>query len=172
MSSWRSGVTVSSKPSKKRSDFKSAAEYKRWRNRSIASKKVWRERKQSALRSKIEAVDTSTPIRGLDGLTVKQLEAKLAESERRRMGVEAQLAAEILTRGFVDSEDVEKLHKDMTIALMPSRLRHMGAVTDEMEKMLKKAHKKGERALRKQAKEYASFFAVPLREVYTLFFSP
>ncbi len=167
---------MASKPTKKRGDFKSAAEFKRWQNRSKASKKAWKTRKDSAIRVKIVEA-AGAPIRGLkveipEGLTYKQLEAMLRESERRRLGVEAQLAAEILTRDFVDSEDVERLHKDMTIALMPSRLRHMGAVTDEMEKMLKKARHKGERALRKQAKEYASFFNVPLREVYTLFFSP
>lgn len=169
--------------SKKRSDFTSAAEYRRWKNRSNASKKAWRERKSSALRVKIDEARQPRPIRGLkpsaiptpiipDGLTVKQLEKLLQESERRRIAAEAQLAAEILTRDFVDSEELAKLRRNMAIALEPSRLRHLGVVTDEMERMLEKAGKKGKRALRKQAKEYAEYFDVPIREVYTLFFSP
>jgi hypothetical protein len=156
--------------SKKRSDFASAAEYKRYKTRSNAQKKRWADIKAKELQAyKVTLVNMHPSIRGL----MTQLEPlSLEESERVILALKAQLAAEQLTRGFVDSNEIEKLHKDMTIALMPSRLRHLGSVTDEMEKMLKRAHRKGERALRKQAKEYAAYFDVPLREVYTLFFSP
>lgn len=166
-------TSVKKTVSKKRSDFATAKEFQTWRNRSRAAKKVWRERKTTVLRTKIE--QANAPIRGLkrklkippipEGLTVEELKWRLIEAETR-------LAMEILTRGFVDTYEIEMLRQNMAIAVMPSRLRHLGTVTDEMEKMLKRAARKGKRALRKQAKEYAEYFDVPLREVYTLFFSP
>ncbi len=162
------------KTSKKRSDFKTLAEYKKWKKRSDASKAGWRSRTKEGIKERLASAE-STPIRGLGKPKVKHTDTKgmtLEELEWRLKVVEATLAMEIHTRGWVDSNEIEKLHKDMTIALMPSRLRHMGPVTDAMERELKKASKKGRRALRKQAREYAEFFDVPLREVYTLFFSP
>lgn len=157
------------KKAKKRSDFATQAEYRRWKQRSDAAKRG----AKTKLRKRIEDANgfRSPIIRGLqiepipDNLTMEQLRWRLLETQAR-------LAMEVLTRGFVDSQDIERLHKDMTLALMPSRLRHMGALTDEMEKALKRAARKGKRALRKQAKEYAMYFDVPLREVYTLFMSP
>lgn len=162
------------KASKKRSDFASAEAYRQWKKRSDASKAGWRDRTKAGIKERLANAESS-PIHGLGKPKVKHTDTKgmsLEELEYRLKVVEATLAMEIHTRGWVDSNEIENLHKDMTIALMPSRLRHLGPLTDAMERMLKKAFKKGKRALRKQAREYAEFFDVPLREVYTLFFSP
>lgn len=162
------------KASKKRSDFGTLAEYQKWKKRSDASKAGWRERTKEGIKKRLANAE-SGPIHGLGKPKVKHTDTKgmsLDELEQRLKVVEATLAMEIATRGWVDSNEIEKLHQDMTIALMPSRLRHLGPLTDAMLRMLKKASKKGKRALRKQAREYAEFFDVPLREVYTLFFSP
>jgi hypothetical protein len=162
------------KTSKKRSDFATLAEYRKWKKRSDASKAGWRGRTKEGIRERLTNAE-SVPIRGLGKPKVKYTNTKgmtLEQLEHRLAVVEATLAMEVHTRGWVHSQEAEDLHKDMTIALMPSRLRHLGPLTDAMERMLKKAFKKGKRALRKQAREYAEFFDVPLREVYTLFFSP
>ncbi len=161
------------KTSKKRSDFATLAQFKKWKKRSDASKAGWAGRTKEGIKARIAGAEA--PIRGLGKPKVKHSDTKglsLEQLEQRLANVEATLAMEIHTRGWVDSNEIEKLHKDMTVALMPSRLRHLGPLTDAMERMLKKAFKKGKRALRKQAREYAEFFDVPLREVYTLFFSP
>jgi hypothetical protein len=170
------------KTSKKRSDFPTLKAYKAWKKRSDASKEGWRGRTKKAIAKQINAGEAGlanmASIRGLDGRPLaipKRVKTKglsLAQLEEKLREVETLLVGEILTRGWVDSQDVENLHKDMTVALMPSRLRHLGPLTEAMQRMLNKAFKKGKRALRKQAREYAEFFDVPLREVYTLFFSP
>lgn len=161
------------KISKKRSDFATAKAYQTYKKRSAASKLAWKVRKQTQMMQRIDRANTA-PIHGLKRPKLPPVPAGLTPEELhwRMVEAEARLAMEILTRGFVDDMELSKLRKNMAIALEPSRLRHLGAVTDEMEKMLKRASRKGKRALRKQAKQYAEYFDVSLREVYTLFFSP
>ncbi len=106
-------------------------------------------------------------------MTVKELQDHIAYMTSLEHVTRAELYGEILTRGFVHSSEPEMLRKDnLAIAMQPSRLRHMGEVTEYMLKQMQKAAKKGVRALRKQVNEYAAYFEVPLREVYTLFYSP
>ena len=159
-------MATKKKSSKKRSDFATKAQYDRYKKRSAAARKGWK----TKIRNRIEATHQFRPSNPRitdipENLTVEELRWRLLEAQ-------SLLAMEVLTRGFVDALEVEKLHKNMTIAVMPSRLRHMGALTDVMEKELKKANRKGEVALKKKAREYAEWFDVPLREVYTLFISP
>jgi hypothetical protein len=163
------GYRVAKKVTLKRSDFETAADYRRWHVRSMASRKSWKERKMRDLRLQAEKLN---PRIGTSRKTKAELIAIIEKQRLALVERDAKAAMELLTQGWVDSEDIERLRKNMAIAVMPSRLRHLGTVTDEMEKMLKRASKKGERALRKLAKQYAAYFDVPLREVYTLFFSP
>lgn len=58
------------------------------------------------------------------------------------------------------------------IALQPSRLRHLGRETDKLLTMLRKAARQGEDALDLVATEIAEAYDVPIREVYTLWYSP
>lgn len=160
---------MSKKTSKKRQDFTTTKQYKEYLKRSRASKEVWKKRKGSEKRVKAYILaNTPLPIRGL----VKKPKKSKGDYKVLAEFYKSLSEAEAATRGFVDDKDVAFLHKDMSIALMPSRLRHMGIVTEAMEKQLKLAGNKGERALKKQVKEYANYFGVSLREVYTLFFSP
>ena len=72
---------------------------------------------------------------------------------------------------WVEAVSPEWRHDNGTIALQPSRLRHLPE-TPALLKILETADKKGVRALEKQAKELARLYEVSLKEVYTLFFSP
>lgn len=159
------------RPSKKRSDFPNKVKWEQYKKRSAAAKrahKVARERAEAARRY-VEVNVPKAPIRR-EKETDKQF---IKRQHEHHAAVLRYIEGERITQDFVYDHDISMLRKDnFAIAMQPSRLRHLGVVTDEMEKMLQRAAKKGVRALRKQAREYAEFFDVPLREVYTLFFSP
>ncbi len=159
------------RPSKKRSDFASKKAFDEYKKKSAAAKKRYQKKKEriAAAKQYIEVNVPKPPIRGLeesDKAFIKRQKAHFAALMRY-------IEAERITADFVHDHDIVMLRKDnFAIAVEPSRLRHLGAVSDEMEKMLQRAAKRGERALKRQAQEYAEFFDVPVREVYTLFFSP
>jgi len=159
------------RPTKKRSDFASKAAYDRYKKRSAAAKKAHKAKVEriAAAKRYVQTNVPKAPIRGLE----ESDKHFIKRQEQHFQALMNYIEAERVTQDFVDYHDIAMLRKDnFAIAMQPSRLRHLGAVTDEMEKMLERAAQKGKRALRKQAKEYAEFFNVPLREVYTLFFSP
>ena len=121
------------RPMKKRSDFATAKAYQTYKKRSASRKKARTAKSAAILHAqKVLLVNLEPSIRGLmarlDNLT-------LDESKRVILALQAQNAAEQLTAGFVDDYEIARLRKNMAIALEPSRLRHMGSVTDEMEKM-------------------------------------
>jgi hypothetical protein len=168
-SSKKRAATSKKRPAKKRADFATAAEYKRYKKRSDTQKKAWKEKVERKLAAqRYLAVNLpKMPIRGLaetDGQFLKRY-------QDYNQSVLNYIEGERETQDFVDALDVHMLRKNFAIAIEPSRLRHLNE-SEEMEEMLKRAAKKGERALRKQCKAFAEWFAVPIREVYTLFFSP
>ena len=63
----------------------------------------------------------------------------------------------------------ELLHKDGSIALEPSRLRHVEE-SKVLQNFLKKHNNKGQ--LDWACNEIAGMYNIPLKEVYTLFYSP
>lgn len=157
--------------SRKRSEFSSKKAWEAYKKRSASAKDAHRRKVQRVAAAKryVEINVPKPPVRASKE-TDKQFIKRQNEYFQSLMQY---IAAERETQGFVDYHDLTMLRRDnFAIAMQPSRLRHLGDVTDEMLAMLKRAEVKGERALRKQAREYAHFFEVPLREVYTLFFSP
>jgi len=77
-----------------------------------------------------------------------------------------------LTKDWVDAMPPEYLHHDGTIAVQPSRARHLGAVTTEARRILRSAWKKGENAFHRAAVVIAEQLELPVREIYTLHYSP
>ena len=159
------------KPRRKRSEFKTKKAWEAYKKRSASATKAHKDKvaRIAAAKRYVEVNVPKPPIRGLKE-TDKQFIKRQNEHFQALMNY---IAAERETQDFVDYHDLTMLRRDnFAIAMQPSRLRHLGVVTDEMLAMLRRAEQKGQRALRKQAREYAHFFEVPLREVYTLFFSP
>lgn len=157
-----------------------SAEFKR---RSIAAKKGWITRKKRELPKKIRAteniVNNARKVKGkkpnprieTKGKSVKQLEKMLAKERAAREAAEQRLEEEIATVGFVDTRSPEYLHRDFSIAAHPCRLRHLTEAPDLLETM-RKARKKGEVHLGRIAHDIAEWYDVPIKEVYTLFWSP
>ena len=77
-----------------------------------------------------------------------------------------------MTKNWPNAMPPELLHRDGTIALKPSRLRHLGQETNVLLKILKKAMKKGEQEFTLAANLIATQYEVAVREVYTLWYSP
>jgi hypothetical protein len=164
--------------SKKRKK-KSVSKEQEFKKRSIAARKGWRKRKLKELPAKIRreqkllanaAVITgkkSNPRIETRGKTVKQLEKLLKASEKKRKKLEQQLA----TSEYVDSRPLSLLKRDMTIAVEPSALRHLDE-RDTLLKVLKNSKKAGQIIFDKKAAEIAELYDIPIREVYTLYWSP
>ena len=74
------------------------------------------------------------------------------------------------SKGWVHAMPTEFLHKDGTIALEPSRLRHLGKHTTAIRQFLTKEDKRGN--LASAVNTVAGAYHVPIREVYTLWYSP
>lgn len=76
---------------------------------------------------------------------------------------------------FTATKAPKYLHRDNTLAVMPSELRHV-AETFEIERALKREAKKhggpDTAGFDEYARKVADFYAVEVAEVYTLFFSP
>lgn len=163
-------------PKKKRQ----SAEFKR---RSKAAKKGWETRKRRILPKKIRKEETlvnnAKKVKGkkpnprieTKGKTAKQLEKMLIKERKAREEAERRLNEEVATVGFVDARNPEFLHRDMTLAVHPCRLRHRPEAPD-LRKALKDARKKGLIHLGQLAHDIADFYDLPIREVYTLYWSP
>jgi len=102
----------------------------------------------------------------------KLVELSKTELEVELKKREEELRIALLTRDWVDAMPDEYLHQDGTIALQPSRARHMGEVTDQALAMMRKARRKGTRAFDEMVNDIAGFLDLPLREIYTLWHSP
>jgi len=101
--------------------------------------------------------------------------AALAKMTKEREAFERELRhqEEIsrLTADFVPMYDMDRIRADGTIAVESCRLRHLSE-TDELRAALQRADDRGEDSLRDMAETIAELYNVPIREVYTLHFSP
>jgi len=158
-----------------------------WKKRSRASKKGWitRRKKQSIKR---EISKQSTLVRNAKrGVKSKKVISELPKIPRKKRSKKKQTIDELeaiidlqrqqieilkLTKGWVHAMPPEYLHKDGTIALQPSRARHFGKLTNEALKMMRKAHKKGDSEFNQIVSFLAGHFNLPMREIYTLWYSP
>lgn len=90
--------------------------------------------------------------------------------------------ANIITSGWVTWHDPAYLHSGVaggnqrynsgTIALQPSRARHMGKLTKWALKKMKQAKKRGEGWFNRAVDDIAETLDLPVREIYTLWYSP
>lgn len=150
--------------------------------RSKASKKGWVSRKKKqALAKKLSDAqqklrNAQLGVKKKKRVKIKRLPAKkkltISELQEIIASKDRQIAILELTKDWVNAMPDEYLHKDGTLALKPSRARHMGRITDEIMKGLRKAKKKGENAFDRAARFYAGYFGLAVREIYTLWHSP
>lgn len=102
----------------------------------------------------------------------KQLEALKQEIIRRETLLEKEIALDIQYAGFVKAEPLEQLHRDGTLAMFPSILRHLGSVTDNLFGRLEKAFETGGYSkLQRVATTISRQTSTPIKEVYTLYYS-
>lgn len=80
-----------------------------------------------------------------------------------------QYQAMILTRDWVNALDDEWLHPDGSIALQMSRARHLPETQEARDRMMQ-ANLEGR--LDEEINEIAGWLDLPIREIYTLWFSP
>jgi hypothetical protein len=178
-------------PPKTRKDFATAKEYNAWKKRSQASKEGWK--KREAAGDTVRAVESRLRAQILEFIERTEERDRKLNKESIRKGRSPKIIIpeplpkkpsleQIVERakyhsdnipfaGWVDAVDDDYLHKDRTLALMPSRLRHQ-PLTPVWEEILERAGKKGNKALKRQAEVIAEMYEVDLKEVYTLFFSP
>ncbi len=163
---------------------KSAAKPKQsktWLRRSKASKKGWEKRKEKAIPAKIKRAETlidnakrakgktpkprkPNPRIGTSDKTVAQLKKRLAAAEKKLDELKP-------FEGWVDAKAPEWLHSDGSIAVKPSRLRHLKE-TNALRRLLKQAGKKSVNHLYELAVDMSEFYDLPLQEIYTLYWSP
>ncbi len=111
------------------------------------------------------------------GKTKRELAAMLAESERRREYLEEDMRVRIETEDFVDVLGPQWLHEDFSIAVQDSRVRHTPFAAEAL-KLMRGAVRKGKTAREKEiglknaAYWLADYLDVPLREIFTLYYSP
>ena len=157
---------------------------KEWLKRSRASKKGWETRRKKAkLAAKakktqkiLKNVKLGVPKKKrkstvkLPKLTDKTPE-ELIEIIRRK---DDEIRILKLTKDWPNAMPDEFISSlgDQHVTLEPSRARHLGAATKYMRKMLSKAYKEGENELRRIASQFARQLNLPLREIYTLHYSP
>lgn len=76
--------------------------------------------------------------------------------------------------GFVAGEDIENLHRDGSVAVYPSTLRHVPQ--KDFDSIMQRLQKAGmvptSRSFQNEAEDIAEEYDVPIKEVYTLWLSP
>ena len=175
---------------------------KEWLRRSKAAKKGWQTRKKRTLPKKIarakKLIANGRVVLGKKPLnpriqkrrTVKQLEEILEKAEEtiKKQGEtihehELNIARHMMLSGWVHAAENNMLREDYTVALEPSRLRHL-PITDKLKRRLDKASggnfgvaamdlaKADRRRLYLVASQMSEMYNVSIREVYTLFYSP
>ncbi len=165
------------------------ASKKELRRRALAG---WDTRRRNLIEREEKLIDTAVLVTGkkrkrkrLDNsrITPDKLKEMLLQERSERERLEAYIAdrAEVAASQMDAIEKTydwlptrfgspERLHRDMTLALHPSRLRHLDEAPELFEK-LDAAKKKGEYYFIDMCDSMAEFYSVPLAEVYTLFFS-
>lgn len=169
------------KTAKKVAASKKASEAAIFAKRSKAAKKGWRKRRKAGTSQKKAIANVNKKLRKskkelspeLRKLipTKKEIDALSLEDMKKLVVKQAKrLAGVIDTDDWVDAMPEEYLNRDRTVALMPSRARHMGVDTDIMYDALNDAY--GTELFDGLAYEFAEEFDLPVQEIYTLFFSP
>lgn len=103
----------------------------------------------------------------------RQLVELKAEVTRRETALKLDIERSDRFKGFVRSEPLEQLHKDGTLAAFPTFLRHLGTLTDRFQKRLERAFGTGGFSkLQRVAMNINQETSTPIREVYTLYYSP
>ena len=169
---------------------------KEWLRRSKAAKKGWVTRKKRILPKKIARAKKliinaqialgkkpNPRIGNTKKKSVRQLEEMNQAAEEKIVELQRIISDNALTEGWVFAEDARMLREDFTIALEPCRLRHIGE-TEKLKRILNQASggnfgvaamdllKFDRRRLAIAAQKMAEYYDIPLREVYTLFYSP
>lgn len=152
----------------KKAEFKkrSAAAKRGWATRRKKSELIKEIGKKQLIEQNVKrAVEKKPKLKRLKKKkrSVAELEALLAKKEK-------EIKVVMSTANWVDAMPTEYLKEDGTVALMPSRLRHLGKQTKLILKTLRKADKNG--VLSEIVNELAGVLNVPIREIYTLWFSP
>lgn len=93
----------------------------------------------------------------------------------------AELSERIREEGWLPVQDPEYTYSGKrgahkyergAIAVSYSRARHLGKATDEALKMMRAANKKGARELDRAVQRISQALDLPIKEIYTLWFSP
>lgn len=93
----------------------------------------------------------------------------------------ADVARQIREEGWLPVQDPEYTYSGKrgahkyergAIAVSYSRARHLGKATDEALKMMRAANKKGARELDRVVQRISQALDLPIKEIYTLWFSP
>lgn len=155
--------------------------------RSEAAKRGWETRKKKTLkkrirqtRQKIEAVKPKKKRQGpkarkreqalIRVAALDELQAKIAELEKEKAELEVAFRNALDMRDLVPDAPLDRLKKDGTIALYPSRLRLIPEA-DELKERLERADQKSRANLDLEAYDISNEYDCPVKEVYTLFFS-
>lgn len=146
--------------------------------RSRASKKGWAKKKVakklSDTQKKLKNAQKGIPKKKRK--PIPRLPAKkkrtVEELEQLLRMKEQEIEVLQMTQDWVHAMPDAYIKRDGTIALQPSRLRHLPLeVYEEVLRDLRKWRKKGDIEFGRRCQFYADYFDVPLREVYTLYHS-
>jgi len=144
------------------------------------AKKGWDTRRKKELTATHHILENVAIVKGkkppkskpkFERLTRAQLKQQLTKANAEKEEAERRLAEEMLTHGFVDTRNPEFLHGDGTIAVHPCRLRNV-AEADRLRAALLKARNRSKATFDELARDMAEFYDLPVKEVYTLFWSP
>lgn len=103
--------------------------------------------------------------------TIKELQEQNAALVEKLKELEKKTTIADLTKGWVPAAELEWRHRNGTVAINPTFLRHLKE-TDKLLEALEDARDHGKRRLRDTATQIADHYDIPLREVYTLLYSP
>jgi len=104
----------------------------------------------------------------------KALKKQIVELREKARAYESKVNAlqKKLSDKWVHLQDEELLHRDGTLALFPSRIRHMKKAEIFRKGLLDIQRMDGERALTEAVRYWATEWDVPIQEFYTLILSP
>lgn len=143
------------------------------------SKKGWDTRRKKQINSTHHILENIGIVKGtkvdpkprFEKLTRAELRQQLLQLQAEKEAAEAQLAEELITHGFVDTRNPEFLHSDGSIAVHPCKLRNV-AEADRLRAALLLARRRSQATFDELARDMADFYDLPVKEVYTLFWSP
>lgn len=151
--------------SKKRQPRKGTHAYKEWLKRSKANKKGWVTRRNNArIREQEKREQLEKELQGgipdLSGQfnTIVRFQKDFPEEAKKE--------------GWVNAADLPMTRRDGTIAVERSIARHFGKWTEYILEKMREAHEEGPERFDEMVADLAHDFNIPVRELYTLWFSP